>query len=58
MRRMRKMKKSKEQVEAEANMIAETFKWAYKLGYDDAVKDIKEPDKLHFGDEVRVKDTK
>lgn len=58
MRRMRKMKKSKEQVESEANMIAETFKWAYKLGYDDAVKDIKEPEMLHFGNETRVKDTK
>lgn len=55
MRRMRKMKKSKEQVEAEANMIAETFKWAYKLGYDDAVKDTKEPEMLHFGNETRVK---
>ena len=49
------MKKSKEQVEAEANMIAETFKWAYKLGYDDAVKDTKEPEMLHFGNETRVK---
>ena len=55
MRRMKIVKKSKEQVDAEAELIAETFKLAYKLGYDDAVKDTKEPEMLHFGNETHVK---